>query len=104
MTETYKIKAYSRTTSEDDASKLTRYEYNGSFQANVYDIDRAFNAQDRDTLLGWSKMMDCFFDCIFIRVDTDETISFNEYEEPKWTDEQCRGQGFYTSGKEGWYE
>lgn len=29
-------------------------------------------------------MMDCFYDALFIRVDTDETVSFNEYAD--WTD------------------
>ncbi len=79
MTTTYKIKAYSRTTNEDDASKLTRYEYNGSFQANEMDCGLAFNGH-KATLLAWSRMTDCFFDVLFIRVDTDETVSFNEYE------------------------
>jgi len=83
MTTTYKIKAYSRTTSEDDANKMTRFEYNGSFQANEMDCARAFN-HDKQTLLAWHKMMDCFYDALFIRVDTDETVSFNEYAD--WTD------------------
>lgn len=80
MTTTYKIKAYSRTTSEDDASKLTRFEYNGSFYASETDISHAFNNRDRPILLSWSKMMDCFYDVLFVRVDTDETVSFDEYE------------------------
>lgn len=82
---TYKIKAYSRTTSEDDASKLTRFEYNGSFRASEADCGFAFNCghetYGRSILMGWAKMMDCFYDVLFIRVDTDETVSFNQYEE-----------------------
>lgn len=84
MTTTYKIKAYSRTTSEDDASKMTRYEYNGSFQANEDDISWAFNHGHQrvglEILHGWSKMMDCFYDVVFIRSDTEDTVSFNQYE------------------------
>lgn len=79
-TTTYRIKAYSRTTSEEDDSKMTRFEYNGSFQASELDIHLAFNQHDKNTLLAWSKMMDCFYECLFIRVDVDETVSFNEYE------------------------
>lgn len=77
---TYKIKAYSRTTNEDDAGKMTRFVYNGSFQATEHAINDAFNRKDSATLLGWSEMMDCFYDMLFIRVDTDETVSFNKYE------------------------
>lgn len=80
MTTTYRIKVYSRTTSEDDGTKLTRYEYNGSFQATETDIAHAFNNNDRPLLLRWANMMDCFFDALFIRADTDETVSFNKYE------------------------
>lgn len=78
MTTTYKIKAYSRCIL-DDGNTLSRYEYNGSFQANEMDIHRAFNEHDIDVLYSWSKMMDCFFDALFIRVDTDETVSFDKY-------------------------
>lgn len=79
MTTTYQIKAYSRTTSEDDDSKMTRFEYNGSFQASEYEISRAFNFRDDDVLRRWHDTMDCFYDCLFIRVDTDETVSFDRY-------------------------
>ena len=67
-----------------DASKMSRFEYNGSFQADEREIGDAFNCghqpRGRAILLGWSKAMDCFFDVLFIRADTDETVSFNEYE------------------------
>lgn len=81
----YSIKAYSRTTSEDDANKMSRYVYNGSFGANETNIDVAFNTPHseagRAILSGWSQMMDCFYDVLFIRVDTDEVQTFNQYED-----------------------
>lgn len=79
MTTTFKIKAYSRTTL-DDGITMSRFEYNGSFQANELDIHLAFNGHDRATLLRWHEAMDCFYDVLFIRADTDETVGFNRYE------------------------
>lgn len=84
MAETYKIKAYSRTTAEDDETKMSQYTYNGSFQASVEYIDAAFNQQNQSVLLSWSNMMDCFYDALFIRVDTDEVVTFNKYQ--SWRD------------------
>lgn len=77
MTTTYQIKAYSRTTSDDDSSKLTRFEYNGSFAATKLDISLAFNSHDAGVLACWAAAMDCFYDALFIRADTEETVSFN---------------------------
>ena len=78
MTDTIQVKAYSRTT-EDDGMTMTMFEYDGSFQANETDIALAFTMKDQTTLKAWSKMMNCFYDALFIRSDNNETVSFNRY-------------------------
>lgn len=59
-TQTHTIKVYSRTVI-DDAGTLSRYEYNGSF-GTFDDIETATD----ETKEGWAKMMDCFFDVLFV--------------------------------------
>lgn len=55
---------YSRTVL-DDAGTLSRYEYNGSF--GVLDVDCAsLDDATPEQMEGWAKMMDCFYDVIFV--------------------------------------
>lgn len=77
----FQIKAYSRTTSESDDSKMSRFEYNGSFRTDEIECNKAFNENDRSTLVRWAAAMDCFYDAMFICAETDQVVTFNRYED-----------------------
>lgn len=72
----YTIKCWSRTTIDDNGTK-SGWEYNGSFGANPF----AWSLRDRKTLLAWSKMMDCFYQVMFVCDETNEADYLDEYED-----------------------
>ncbi len=59
------IKVYSRPGVGDECD-MGRLEYNGSF--SVEGDDRALTDIPANTFEGWAKMMDCFQECVFVRI------------------------------------